>query len=235
MVPQLNLWTELPRDVGRLLTFRRMGPGVRSHAGAYLGFGLAMSWLAGIGRYRDNPRAELWQLAGLGSVAYVFSLALLLWLLILPLRARRWSYRNVLLFVCLTSPPALLYAIPVERFMSGEAALATNAWFLGIVASWRVALLLVFLKRDAGLQAWEAIVACLLPLALIVVSLALLNLEHVVFNLMSGIRAEDQSANDAAYGVVVLLSLFSFVASPLLAIAYLWLVFHRRQFATRPR
>jgi hypothetical protein len=194
-----------------------------------------MTWLAGIGRYWDNPRAELWQIAGLGSLAYVFSLALVLWLLILPLRARRWSYRNVLLFVCLTSPPALLYAIPVERFMSGEAALAANAWFLGIVASWRVALLLVFLKRDAGLRAWEAIVACLLPLALIVVSLALLNLEHVVFNLMSGIRAEDRSVNDAAYLVVLTLSYFSFLASPLLAIAYLWLVFRRRQGLARPQ
>ncbi|MFN7781289.1 MAG: hypothetical protein ACK5PG_00935 [Lysobacterales bacterium] len=229
------MWTELLRDVGRLLTFRRMGPGVRTHADAYLGFGLAMTWLAGIGRYWDNPRAELWQIAGLGSLAYVFSLALVLWLLILPLRARRWSYRNVLLFVCLTSPPALLYAIPVERFMSGEAALAANAWFLGIVASWRVALLLVFLKRDAGLRAWEAIVACLLPLALIVVSLALLNLEHVVFNLMSGIRAEDRSVNDAAYLVVLTLSYFSFLASPLLAIAYLWLVFRRRQGLARPQ
>ncbi len=229
------MWTELLRDVGRLLTFRRMGPGVRTHAAAYLGFGLAMTWLAGIGRYWDNPRAELWQIAGLGSLAYVFSLALVLWLLILPLRARRWSYRNVLLFVCLTSPPALLYATPVERFMSGEAALAANAWFLGIVASWRVALLLVFLKRDAGLRAWEAIVACLLPLALIVVSLALLNLEHVVFNLMSGIRAEDRSVNDAAYLVVLTLSYFSFLASPLLAIAYLWLVFRRRQGLARPQ
>ncbi len=223
------MWGELLRDVGRLLSFRPMGPGVRSHADAYLAFGLGMTWLAGIGRYWDNPRAELWQLAGLGSVAYVFSLALLLWLLILPLRPRRWSYRNVLLFVCLTSPPALLYAIPVERFMSGDAALATNAWFLAVVASWRVALLLVFLKRDAGLRVWEAIVACLLPLALIVMALAMLNLEHVVFNLMSGIRAEEQSANDAAYMVVVVLSFFSFTASPLLAIAYLWLVFHRRQ------
>jgi hypothetical protein len=227
------MWGELVRDVGRLLSFRRMGPGVRNHADAYLAFGLMMTWLAGIGRYWDNPRAELWQLAGLGSLAYVYSLALLLWLLILPLRARHWTYRNVLLFVCLTSPPALLYAIPVERFMSGEAALATNAWFLALVASWRVALLLVFLKRDAGLRVWEAVVACLLPLALIIVSLALLNLEHVVFNLMSGIRAEDQSANDAAYGVVVLLSLFSFMASPLLLIAYLCLVFHRRQSLAR--
>lgn len=227
------MWGELLRDVGRLLSFRRMGPGVRSHADAYLAFGLGMTWLAGIGRYWDNPRAELWQLAGLGSVAYVFSLALLLWLLILPLRPRRWSYRNVLLFVCLTSPPALLYAIPVERFMSGEAALATNAWFLAVVASWRVALLLVFLKRDAGLRILEAIVACLLPLALIVMALAVLNLEHVVFNLMGGIRAEDHSANDAAYMVVVTLSFFSFMASPLLAIAYLWLVFHRRQSIAR--
>lgn len=222
------MWISLLGDVGRLLSFRRMGPGVREHANAYLGFGLVVTWLAGVGRYWDNPRAELWQLAGLGSLGYVFTLALLLWLLILPLRPQRWSYRNVLLFVCLTSPPALLYAIPVERFMSGQAALATNAWFLAVVASWRVALLLVFLRRDAGLRVWEAIVACLLPLALIVVALAMLNLEHVVFNLMGGIRAEDRSANDAAYMVVLSLSYLSFMASPLLVIAYLGLVFYRR-------
>jgi len=36
----------------------------------------------------------------------------------------------------------------------------------------------------------------LLPIALIVVALAALNLEHVVFEFMSGIRPEQQAGNE---------------------------------------
>src|SRR3712207_7552248 len=45
-----------------------------------LAFGLACTWLVGVGRYWDNPRASLLQHLGVGSVVYVFALALLLWL-----------------------------------------------------------------------------------------------------------------------------------------------------------
>jgi hypothetical protein len=182
------------------------------------------AWLAGIGRYWDNPKAHAWQIAGLGSLAYVFVLTLILWLVILPLRPQNWSYLNVLTFVCLTSPPAVLYAIPVERFLEPDLARSTNAWFLGLVATFRVALLLHYLRRGARLDLPVALVAALLPLGLIVLTLAVLNLEHVIFNLMSGIQAENVSPNDSAYLVVMTLAMLSYALSPILLLAYLFMI-----------
>jgi hypothetical protein len=69
------------------------------------------------------------------------------------------------------------------------------------------------------------VIATLLPLTLIVVALALLNLEHVVFNIMAGIAPEDRSPNDLAYLVVLVLAYFSFMASPVLLALYAWSVF----------
>ncbi len=208
-------------DEFRFLTFRRVSPAVREHWFAFLMFGLVMTWLAGVGRYWDNPRAHVWQLLGLGSVVYVFVLALVLWALIAPLRPQHWTYRNVLLFVTMTSPPALIYAIPVEKVMSLDAAQATNAGFLAVVALWRVGLYAAFLRGAGKLGRGAVIVATLLPLVLIVVALAVLNLEHVVFNMMGGMRPEQQSVNDAAYDIVLTLSLLSVYAAPVLFVAYI--------------
>ena len=210
-------------DTVRILTFRRPSDAIATHWTLYFAFGITMTWLAGVGRYWDNPRAALWQHLGLGSVAYVFCLALVLWLIMLPMKPQRWSYQNVLLFVTLTSPLAFLYAIPVEKFMSLQAAQATNAWFLAIVAFWRLALLVWFLRTFAGLSRQASVIGSLLPIALIIITLSILNLEHVVFNFMGGIRgirAEDQSPSDAAYGIVVGISLMSVFAAPFLLIAY---------------
>lgn len=227
-IPPPFSWRTLFVDAFGILVFRRPSAAIATHWPAYLAFGLAFTWLAGIGRYWDHPRAEPWQVLGLGSVAYVFCLALLLWLVVLPLRPRRWSYRNVLIFVALTSPPAVLYAIPVERFLSLDAAQSANAWFLAVVATWRVALLAWFLRAIAGLDGPAIVVATLLPLALIVVGLAFLSLEHVVFSLMSGISASDRSPHDLSYGIVTTIAFFSFVASPFLLIAYVWMVLRAR-------
>ena len=68
----------------------------------------------------------------------------------------------------------------------------------------------------------------MLPLSAIVAALALLNLEHVVFNLMSGIREGDESANDIAYTIVFTLSVFAFLAFPVTLIAYLVAIFRKR-------
>ena len=219
----------LLHDAWRFLTFRRMGPAVRDHGNAYLAFGLAFTWLAGVGRYWDNPRAEWWQHLGLGSLAYVLVLALLLRWLVAPLKPRHWTYRNVLLFVALTAPPAVLYAIPVERFMSHEAAVQANIAFLAVVATWRVALYAVFLRRTAALSWAATAVATLLPLTIIVVALTFLNLEHVVFDLMGGLREEDKTANDGAYGVVVFLTFWAMAISPVVLLAYLVLAFLARR------
>lgn len=210
----------LLRDTARLLAFQRPSAALHTHWQGFLAFGLACTWLAGIGRYWDNPRADWWQYLGLGSLAYVFALALLLWLLLYPFRPLNWRYRNLLVFISLTAPPAWLYAIPVERFASMQAAASANAWFLALVAAWRVALLVRFLHRVAGLRPLELVVATALPLTLIVVALALLNLEHVVFNIMAGIRPEDHSVNDLAYQVVFVLAALSFYAFPFVLLGW---------------
>ncbi|MCW5725670.1 MAG: hypothetical protein KIS81_12050 [Maricaulaceae bacterium] len=215
------------QDVWRLLTFRPMGPGVRTHYWAYLAFGLAVTWIVGAGRYWDNPRAELWQHLGLGSVAYVFALSLVLWLLVWPLRPERWSYRNVLLFVTLTAPPALLYAIPVERFMPMADARTANMWFLAVVAVWRVALYWRFLRVTAKLPPAASLTALLLPLTLIVTALTALNLEHAVFNIMAGLSDTGGTSADAAYLVVITLSVISLIGAPIVGLLYLGLIASR--------
>jgi hypothetical protein len=218
----------------RLLTFRPVTSAVHTHARAFLIFGLFFTWLAGVGRYWDNPKAHLWQHLGLGSVAYVFVLALIIWALLAPLRPQNWSYRNVLLFITLTAPPAVLYAIPVERFMSLAAARSANAWFLAVVAAWRVALFVVFLQRVARLAPGAVLVATMLPLAIIVMALTALNLEHVVFQIMGGLNTPP-GPNDSAYGVVVMLSVLSFLLSPFLIVAYLGLIWRVRRAASQEK
>lgn len=208
------------RDIWRVLTFRAPSEAVREHWHWYLGAGLLVTWLAGVGRYWDNPRAHLLQHLGLGSLTYVLALALVLWLVVLPLKPRAWTFRGVLVFVTLCSPPALLYAIPVERFMSLDAAQSANAWFLAVVALWRVLLLVVFLRRAARLTWPATLVATLLPITLIIVALTALNLEHVVFSLMAGIAPEQRSPADLSYAIVWLLSLVSVMAAPFLVAAY---------------
>ena len=205
----------------RFLAFQPVRPDLRRQRRAWLAYVLVVTWLVGIGRYWDHPRAELWQYAGLGSLAYIGLLSLFVYLLVLPLRPARWSYPMVLVFVGLTSLPALLYAIPVERFTSLETAQQLNVAFLGVVATWRVALYVHFLRNAAALSWPATIVACLLPLCVIVVSLLALNLEHVVFQIMAGIRDEDRSANDDAYAVVFLLSMLATLCFPFVLAAYL--------------
>jgi hypothetical protein len=219
-------------DQRDLLLFRPFKPDLHNHWAAYLAWGLFTTWLAGIGRYWDHPNAALWQYLGLGSVAYVFILALILWMIVAPLRPSYWNYLGVLIFVTLTSLPAILYAIPVEKFMSLPTAQSINVLFLAVIAAWRVGLLIVFLRRAAELPAPTAAVAGLLPIALIVTVLVALNLEQAVFDIMGGNRAPTQ--NDAAYFVLVLISMGSVLASPILLIAYLVTVVRRHRTASGP-
>jgi hypothetical protein len=215
----------------RVLTFRASREELLALDHRHLAFGLLWTWIAGAGRYWDNPQASLLQHLGVGSLLYVFVLSGFLWAVIAPLRPEGWSYPRLLTFVTLTSPPAVLYAIPVERFASIDAARTMNVWFLAVVAAWRVALLFWFLGRLARLRWYEVIVAALLPLCCVVVGLTLLNLEHVVFNIMGGLR-EDPSPNADAYGFLFALGMLSMMALPVLALLYVGMVVAAQ---TRPR
>jgi hypothetical protein len=215
----------------RLLTFRISREELARLDARHLAFGLASAWIVGVGRYWDDPDASLLQHSGVGSVIYVFALTTFLWALIAPLRPENFSYRGLLTFIALTSPPAALYAIPVERFVPMDVAQKMNLWFLGVVASLRVALLFFYLTRLARLRWYAVLVASLLPLALIVTALTFMNLERRVINIMGGL-SEGPGRPDALVNDVLLgLTFLAFAAAIPLVLGYLVLLIVAR---TRP-
>jgi len=213
----------------RLLSFRMTREDFESFNSSHLIFGLFCTWIVGIGRWWDDPGAKFIQHLGLGSVIYIFVLAAIIWLLVMPLKPRMWSYKHVLTFVSLTSLPALLYAIPVEQFLSIDSAISMNVWFLAIVAVWRVSLFLFYLGRHAGLNWFYRIVVGLLPLSAIVFSLFVLNLHRVVFDIMGGLRDVNKSSHDGEYGILFLLTALSYLAIIPLLICYVGIIIHARK------
>ena len=213
------MFSEILRQELRLLSFRESHIDFHRYQYGFLTFAVIATWLAGVGRYWDHPGAYWWQYAGLGSIVYVGVLSLILWLISIPLRPQNWNYLTVFIFVGLTAPPAWLYAIPVEKFMPLDVATTLNMWFLLIVATWRVALYGVFLRRAARLSGLAWISALFLPLVAIVSALAMLNLEQAVFDIMGGLDREPTSS-DKAYLVVVLLTFSSYLAAPVLLVCY---------------
>ncbi|NWH07624.1 MAG: hypothetical protein HXY22_03075 [Alphaproteobacteria bacterium] len=221
------------RTTWLILTFRPVRPKLTRLWPHYLAMGLLFTWLAGIGRHWDNPRAELWQMMGLGSLVYVYVLSGFLWITIAPLRPKNWRYMTVLVFVMLTSPPAFLYAVPVERFLSAEGARAANLTFLGIVALWRVVMLGFFLERSAGFGPFKLAVALHFPLTFVVWALAIFNPDHAVaFEIVRGMAGADRTAAaptsaDSAFAALRVMSVFALFAFPVLALAYAGIVVAR--------
>lgn len=202
----------------RLLTFKLTREEMLNFNSIHLIAGITGTWIVGMGRYWDDPKASLLQHLGLGSVIYIFILAAFIWLILVPFKIEKWSYKTALTFIALTSFPAILYAIPVERFLSIEAANTTNVWFLAIVAFWRLCLLYYFLKHFTQLSPGNILTVTLMPICLIITALTALNLHKVVFDLMGGYR--EPTAHDGAYFVLILLTVVSVILTIPLLIAY---------------
>ncbi|MEM6582923.1 MAG: hypothetical protein AAF699_16705 [Pseudomonadota bacterium] len=217
---------EILQTQWRFLLFKPVTPNLRDHFSDYFAYVVLISLAVGVGRYWDHLDAEPWQYFGIGSLAYIFTLSLVLYLVVLPLKPRHWSFKSVLIFVGLTSLPALLYAVPVERFLSIGTAQSINAMFLATVAIWRVALYVNYLKSVADLGALDIAVAVLLPLSMIVVALSILNLEHAVFQIMAG-NPMPPTAGDLSYFVVLLLSFFAFITLPITVVLYLVAIYQK--------
>jgi hypothetical protein len=215
------------KRITRILSLQFSKEDIFSLDKGYFIVGLLSTWLVGMGRYWDNPRANLGQHLGVGSVIYIFVLSAFIWLIVFPFKLKNWSYFRLLTYVSLCSIPAILYAIPVEKFMSLATAKSVNAWFLGIVAVWRILLLFRFLKMYDDLKIDEILICVFLPIVLIINALAALNLEHVVFNIMSG--NDTKSANDTSYMVVLVLTIISWILALPLLISYIFDINARRK------
>lgn len=215
------------KTISRILSLQFSKEDIFKLNRSYLVVGLLSTWLVGMGRYWDNLRANIWQHLGVGSVVYIFALSAFIWLILLPFKLKNWSYIRLLTFISLCSIPAILYAIPVEKFMLFDTAKSVNAWFLGIVALWRILLLFRFLKVYDDLRIDEVMTCVFLPIVLIINALAVMNLEHVVFNLMSG--NDKNSANDTAYIIVIILTLISWILVLPLLINYFYDIHLRRK------
>ena len=207
------------KHIFRLLTFRISREEILQFNNKHFLIGLIATWLVGIGRWWDDPNASLLQHLGLGSVIYIFLLALFIYILVWPFQAPNWNYKTLLIFISLTSFPAALYAIPVERLMSMSTAASINAWFLGLVAIYRVSLLLFFLKRFTKLNSGRVVLLVLMPIFLIIFILTILNLERAVFEIMGGIR--NATANDSAYVILNILTFFSVFIAPVITLIYI--------------
>ncbi len=224
------------RTALRVLGLRATREELRNLNMRHLVLGLALTWIVGMGRWWEDPRASIIQHVGVGSLVYVVLLAAFFWLLILPLAPRPWRYLNVLSFVALTSPPALLYAIPVRGWFDLATAQQIRLWFLAIVSLWRVLMWARYLYVGVGLTAPATAVTTLFPLTLIVVVLTSLNLERAVFQIMGAIRPEDLTVDDRAYAALNMLSLLAVLAFVPLLVAYITLaVLETRARSQSPR
>lgn len=212
----------------RLLTFRLTRDEMLQFNKSQFIAGLIGTWIVGMGRYWDDPGAKLLQHLGLGSVIYIFVLAAMIWIIVLPFKVEKWHYFLVLTFISLTSFPAIFYGIPVERFFSIEVANRINVWFLAIVAAWRLALLFYFLSKFTKLNLGNIITVTLMPMCLIISILTALNLQRVVFNIMGGVRTP--TAHDGAYSVLVTLTALSVILIGPLIIAYGYGIYKRRKY-----
>ncbi len=206
------------QTISRLLTFRITREEILNFNKSHFIVGLAGTWIVGMGRYWDDKGASLLQHLGLGSVIYIFVLAAFIWVILKPFFIEDWNYFIVLTFIGLTSFPAIFYAIPVERFFKVQTANTMNVWFLAIVAAWRLGLLYYFLKHFTKLGVGNILTVTLMPICLIISVLTMLNLHRVVFEVMGGIR--NPSPHDSSYLVLMLLTGFSAILTPILLIAY---------------
>lgn len=198
---------EAARMQWRFVTFRMKDDEFDEFTWKNLLLGLSITWIVGIGRNWDLAGAPLFASLGLPSLAYVFVLSAVLFIFAAPLSYVKRSYFHILTGVTMTAVPGLLYAIPVEKFMTMTQAQATNFWFLAIVATWRVALSIFFFIKSCQMTGGQAAATLLTPVTLILFGLQAFGRAGDIARIMGGIR--NPSAQDDVTRVLFFLTLLA--------------------------
>ncbi len=130
----------------------------------------------------------------------------------------REAYPAFLGLFWMTAPLAWLYAIPYERFLSPLEATEANLWTLGLVALWRVALMIRVLVVLFGYRLWSA--CCIVMLFADAVAVVLLQFLPVpLLDIMGGLRlSPSDRLLKSTVAAILQLGCWSFVVWVLLAI-----------------
>jgi hypothetical protein len=119
------------------------------------------------------------------------------------------AYRSFLSLFWMTAPLAWLYAIPYERFLSPGGAMQANLTTLGLVAAWRVVLMIRVVIVLMGYRPLQAILL-VMTFADAAALAAIYAMPKPVFNIMGGVR---QSESEAAVLVLTIYTTCIGVAS----------------------
>jgi hypothetical protein len=129
------------------------------------------------------------------------------------------AYRSFLALFWLTAPLAWLYAIPYERFMSPGAATRANLWTLGLVAAWRVALMVRVVSVLTGRRI-EHSLYLVMAFADAVALTGLYFTPAPVISFMGGVRLT--GSESAVAGATMLVGCLGFFSAPIWLIGGLW-------------
>ncbi|MBS1704538.1 MAG: hypothetical protein JST40_01580 [Armatimonadetes bacterium] len=174
---------------------------------------------AGIGRWWDDPRPiPIPVRLGLGSVAYIFLLTIFLALFIAPYIWAQFKLPAFLTFIAATAPPAMAYALPVERYLSPADAVQYNFYALVVVATYRVSLLIWYLLRAYRFPWWRTIIVFVVPISLILFALMATGQGRYVLEIMGGFR--DKLPREQIEQTVMGLGLLGLFVSPVVLVAY---------------
>lgn len=101
------------------------------------------------------------------------------------------SYRSFLGLFWMTAPLAWLYAIPVETFLTAGGATRANLWLLGIVATWRVILMIRVIIVVYGARTVFDVTSIVMLFGDVVMLIALIAIPKPILQVMGGIRLTD--------------------------------------------
>ena len=212
--PDITLKTIAQYFVGSRTAILSLAENTRT---VWLGFLFVNS--AGFAREYDGEDlwSEPWHLL-LPLVASLIT-SLLLFLLVYLLSLRRQanvknvfaSYRTFLGLYWMTAPLAWLYAIPVERFLSAATSVEVNIWLLGIVALWRVILIIRVIT-----VLFNARIETVFPIVMLFADSVLLFLlaymPRPILDVMGGVRLTDSERTLA--GLTLFVQVVGMLAFP---------------------
>lgn len=214
-------WREDIQIWVRFLTFRSREEDFFEARWSLLILAILGTWIVGIGRWVTDRDALAIQRTGIGSIAYIVALSTALYVMLWFVSNRKTRYLDMLVVVGMTSPPALVYAIPVERWFTPEVSAGLHAAALAFVSIYRVSLLIFYLVRSRRYDISGAVFGFLLLLSCILLWLFLSGKTGITFTGMGGIeRADPEIAEDVANAINAL-GCFPCLVAPLAGVFYM--------------